>query len=101
MPRPRADHDHFDQIYSDFSNQNDFESEWKHYKRFIVEYLISAPVWITCIYIDEPDCGIPLRSWVVNYLFIRLFRQVYSTVEYVLVLNEVPIIDPSHTFAVF
>jgi len=65
--------------------------EWDQLRRIIVEYVATVIIWIVCIYCNEPRCGIPMRSWVVNYLFFRLFKCVHNAIGIMLILNETPI----------
>lgn len=57
----------------------------------MVEYFTVVAIWITCMFVEEPQCGIPMRTWVLNYLFFRLFKLVHNAIGIMLLLNETPI----------
>ena len=57
----------------------------------MIEYITCLLIWATCIFVEEPDCGIPMRAWVVYYLFFRLFKCVHNGISSMLVLNDTPI----------
>ena len=60
-------------------------------RRIIVEYITILMVWLICLFVEEPDCGIPMRSWVTKYLFFRLFKATHNAIGVLLILNETPI----------
>lgn len=47
--------------------------------------------WICSLFVAEPDCGIPVKMWVVYYLFFRIFRNVHNIVGLLLILNNTPV----------
>ena len=76
---------------SEFGIRDELEIEWQQFRRIIVEYIALGIIFIICIYVEEPDCGIPMRSWVVYYLFFRLFKSSHNGIGILLILNETPI----------
>ena len=48
-------------------------------------------IWIASLFVSEPDCGIPMKTWVSSYLMFRLVKYFHHGVGILLVLNETPI----------
>jgi hypothetical protein len=71
--------------------RDELDIEWEQFRRIVIEYITCLIIWIACIFVEEPDCGIPMRAWVVYYLFFRLFKCVHNGIGSMLVLNDTPI----------
>jgi hypothetical protein len=80
-----------DQQFTELGMINNMEFNWNALRRIIVEYFAILFVWVACIFCIEPDCGVPMRSWVVYYLFFRLFKSSHNAIGILLILNETPI----------
>ena len=76
---------------NEFEIQNELDIEWRQFSRMMVEYFASGILWLICLFMDQPDCGIPMRSWVVYYLFFRIFRTSHNAIGIALILNDTPI----------
>ena len=64
--------------------------EWIALRKITVQYIVCVTSWFGCLIVEEPDCGIPMRSWCVYYLFFRMFRNVHNGIGILLHLNDTP-----------
>lgn len=68
----------------------DHDIEWRLLKRIVVQYFTCLISWILCKVSDEPQCGIPMKTWCISYLFFRMFRNVHNGIGVLLCLNDTP-----------
>jgi len=64
--------------------------EWIALRQITIVYILCATTWFGCLILEEPDCGIPIRSYCVYYLFFRMFRNVHNGIGALLHLNDTP-----------
>jgi hypothetical protein len=76
---------------TEFGMREEKEIEWEQLRKIGVEYAACAMFWICSLFVAEPDCGIPVKMWVVYYLFFRCFRNVHNIVGLLLILNNTPV----------
>jgi len=73
---------------NDLGIRNEKEAEIDTLRKIGVEYFTCGAAWLCCLASEEPDCGIPIKSWVAYYLFFRIFRHVHNIVGILLILND-------------
>ena len=82
-----------EEIYAmdtDFGNLGEKHMEWIALRQIVIVYILCATAWLGCLIMEEPDCGIPIRSYCVYYLFFRMFRNVHDGIGVLLRLNDTP-----------
>ena len=67
--------------------RDELEIEWQQFRRLLVEYITCLVFWIVSMYVEEPNCGIPMKIWVVYYFFFRLFKLVHNGIGILLIIN--------------
>lgn len=81
-----------DQLFmnTDFGMVAEKELEWIALRKITIGYIMCLTSWFACLIVEEPECGIPMRSWTVYYLFFRMFRNVHNGIGIMLHLNDTP-----------
>lgn len=103
-PSPINELDH-QYINTNFGIRDEKDLMWEQLRKIGLEYLTMFFTWIACLCTEEPDCGIPMKTWVSYYLFFRLFRNGHNLIGILLILNETPVYYKATTkmiiFAIF
>lgn len=73
---------------------------WEQLRKIGLEYVTMGFAWVACLCTNEPDCGIPMKTWVTYYLFFRMFRNGHNLIGIMLILNETPVYYKPSTKAI-